>query len=77
MLIPGPDDGKVSLARVKPQTYSDYICIHATHACMMRNKKVIKQTKHFLKHGSFDKAGKMPAIRTADILSAPKEASHD
>ena len=61
MLIPGPDDGKVSLARVKPSRYTDYIQLHATHACMARNKKVIAQTKHFLQHGKFKK----------------KEASHD
>ncbi len=53
MLIPGPDDGKVSLARVKPAAYTDYLELHVTHACMMRNPKVIEQTKHFLKHGHF------------------------
>ncbi len=53
MLIPGPDDGKVSLARVKPAAYTDYVQLHVTHACMMRNPKVIAQTKHFLKHGHF------------------------
>jgi triacylglycerol lipase len=30
MLIPGPDDGKVSLARVKPAAYTDYIQLHTT-----------------------------------------------
>ncbi len=53
MLIPGPDDGKVSLARVKPAAYTDYLQLHVTHACMMWNPKVIAQTKHFLKHGRF------------------------
>jgi len=53
MLIPGPDDGKVSLARVKPAAYTDYIKLHVTHACMMRNRKVIAQTQYFLKHGMF------------------------
>lgn len=53
MLIPGPDDGKVSLQRVKPEAYSDYCQLHATHACMMKNKKVIAQTKHFLAFGLF------------------------
>lgn len=55
LLIPGPDDGKVSLARVKPAVYSDYIQLHVTHACMMRNRKVIHQTIHFLNHGEFEK----------------------
>ena len=53
LLIPGPDDGKVSLARVKPVAYTDYIKLHVTHAFTMRNKQTIAQTKHFLEHGSF------------------------
>jgi len=57
MLIPGPDDGKVSLARVKPPAYSDYLQLHTTHATMMWNKHVIQQTKYFLEHGIFIKKG--------------------
>jgi triacylglycerol lipase len=53
MLIPGPNDGKVSLARVKPQSYSDYLKLHTTHACMMWNRKVIAQTQQFLEYGKF------------------------
>ena len=77
MLIPGPDDGKVSLARVKPAAYTDYIQLHTTHPCMVWNKKVIAQTKYFLEHGQFNRAGRMPAVCTADILSATEEANHD
>ncbi|VGO12977.1 hypothetical protein PDESU_01531 [Pontiella desulfatans] len=53
LLIPGPDDGKVSLARVKPQTFTDYTQLHATHPCIGRNRKAIEQTKYFLEHGHF------------------------
>jgi hypothetical protein len=53
LLIPGPDDGKVSLARVKPESYSDYRELHTTHACMMWNRKVIAQTGQFLEYGKF------------------------
>jgi len=53
MLIPGPDDGKVSLKRVKPEAYSDYVRLHVTHACMMWNRQVINQTLHFLRFGTF------------------------
>jgi len=58
MLIPGPDDGKVSLARVKPEKYSDYLQLHVTHACMMRNRRVINQTIAFLENGAFEKGNK-------------------
>ena len=53
MLIPGPDDGKVSLARVKPESYTDYLQLHVTHPCMMWNRKVIAQTQQFLEYGQF------------------------
>lgn len=56
LLIPGPDDGKVAVARVKPAACTDYIKLHVTHACMMWNPKVIAQTKQFLKHGKFQHA---------------------
>ncbi len=54
LLIPGPDDGKVALARVKPAAYTDYIKLHATHTCIARNNKAIAQTKYFLEHGVFN-----------------------
>ena len=57
MLIPGPDDGKVALARVKPSTYTDYLQLHVTHACMMWNREVILQTRYFLAHGTFKDEG--------------------
>ncbi len=78
MLIPGPDDGKVSLARVKPAAYTDYIQLHVTHPCMVWNRKVIGQTKHFLEHGQFNRAGELPAIRTAGGSPAQqKEVRYD
>ncbi len=58
MLIPGPDDGKVSLARVKPAIYSDYLQLHVTHPCMVWNSDVIRHTKHFLQYGTFEQPEK-------------------
>lgn len=55
LLIPGPDDGKVALSRVKPSSMTDYIQIHATHTFISQNAKAIAQTKHFLEHGKFQK----------------------
>ena len=62
LLIPGPDDGKVSIARVKPAAYTDYIRLHATHACMVWNKNVIGQTKCFLEHGCFNVDGASSSV---------------
>lgn len=53
MMIPGKDDGKVAVDRAGVEGMGDFICLHATHACMMRNSRVIEQTKHYLKYGRF------------------------
>jgi pimeloyl-ACP methyl ester carboxylesterase len=55
MLIPGPDDGKVAIARVKPAAYTDYLQLHTTHATTMWNRTVINQTVFFIEHGIFQK----------------------
>jgi triacylglycerol lipase len=53
LLIPGSDDGKVSVERTKLAGMSDHIVIHATHPFIMRNREVIRQTIHFLHMGNF------------------------
>jgi len=57
LLIPGRDDGKVSVERAKLAGMSDYIVIHATHPFIMRNCEAIRQTIQFLRTGAFDHAG--------------------
>lgn len=52
-LIPGKDDGKVSVERTKVEGMSDFIAMPTTHPLMMRNKQVMAQTLHFLKTGRF------------------------
>lgn len=52
-LIPGHDDGKVSIERTKLAGMSDFIAIHATHPLIMRKREVIQQTIQFLRTGKF------------------------
>ena len=54
LLIPGSDDGKVSVERTKLAGMSDHLVIHATHPFIMKNHEVIRQTIQFLRAGSFD-----------------------
>ncbi|MEM7791428.1 MAG: alpha/beta fold hydrolase [Verrucomicrobiota bacterium] len=52
-MIPGKDDGKVSLESAKVEGMKDYKVIHASHPFIMRKKGAIKETISFLKTGSF------------------------
>ena len=62
IILPGVDDGKVSIARTKINGMHDHIVLHTTHTFMMKNDKVLKQAHHFLQHGAFDhKASKRVA----------------
>lgn len=54
LLIPGRDDGKVSVARTKLAGMTDHIVIQATHPFLMKNQTAIRQTIRFLQTGRFD-----------------------
>ena len=52
-ILPGPDDGKVSVERTRVAGMKDHRVMQVTHPFLMRNRSVIDQTLHFLKHGVF------------------------
>ena len=54
-IIPGPDDGKVSVERTRLAGMKDHLVVHATHPFLMRNREALRQTAHFLRHGSFSR----------------------
>jgi len=56
LLIPGRDDGKVSIERTKLAGMTDHLVISASHPYLMQNRAVIQQTLHFLRHGQFQRA---------------------
>lgn len=53
LLIPGPDDGKVSVERTKVAGMKAHLVIHATHPYLMKNPRAIRETVHFLRKGKF------------------------
>lgn len=52
-LIPGDDDGKVSVESAKLEGMAAFKIMPATHTFIMQNKAVLKETLHFLQHGLF------------------------
>lgn len=54
-IIPGIDDGKVSVERAKLDEMTDFLVVESGHSFIMRKESVLKQIKYFLKNGKFDK----------------------
>lgn len=52
-LIPGPDDGKVSIENAKLDGMQDFLVVEQAHPFIMGNALVQSQTIHFLKNGHF------------------------
>ena len=53
-MIPGPDDGKVSVERTKVEGMKEHIVVQATHPFIMNSAEVIDYTIRFLETGSFE-----------------------
>lgn len=52
-VVPGADDGRVSVERSKVQGMADHIVIPATHTFIMSNQEALRQTGIYLEHGRF------------------------
>lgn len=56
-IIPGPDDGKVSVERARTEGAADFLVVPATHTFIMNRADVAEQTIHFLRTGRFHREG--------------------
>jgi pimeloyl-ACP methyl ester carboxylesterase len=52
-LIPGPNDGKVSVERAKVAGMTGFLALPATHTFIMNDDETVSQVLHFLRHGYF------------------------
>jgi len=53
-IIPGGDDGKVSVERAKLAEMSDFIVVESGHTFIMRDSEVIDHIVNFLQEGEFN-----------------------
>lgn len=53
--FPGPNDGKVSVARAQVAGMHDFLVLPCGHALIMRKTAVRSQVLHFLRHGHFQR----------------------
>ncbi len=52
-LIPGPDDGKVSVKSARVEGASDFLVVPAGHTFIMNRADVAEEVVHFLRNGRF------------------------
>jgi len=55
-IIPGPDDGKVSVERARVEGMTDFLVGPYNHTFIMDEDAVLHQVVHFLQHGVFDRS---------------------
>jgi triacylglycerol lipase len=55
LMIPGKDDGKVSVEGAKLQRMKDFLVVHRTHPFIMNDDTVLQQIVTFLKMGVFNR----------------------
>ncbi len=56
-IVPGQDDGKVSIESTKLKEMTDFTIVSGCHPFIMKDKTAMKETVHFLQHGKFINGG--------------------
>ncbi len=60
-LIPGPDDGKVSVRRARVEGATDFLVVPASHTFIMNRAEVADQVVQFLRNGRFEEPEPAPS----------------
>ena len=71
LVLPRPNDGRVSVARTMATGMAAHLTLHVTHALMMRNPEVVRQTIGFLQSGRFSSRQAGPRVKDRAANAAP------
>jgi len=71
-MIPGADDGKVSIESAKLEGMQDFVIVRATHPLLMKDRDVIEQTLRFLTSGCFSHEEPPMAEAQECVPAAPR-----
>ena len=75
LLLPGPNDGKVSVASARVAGMADFLVLPTTHPWLMNDPRVRQEVIHFLRHGRFSESRARPAReRASDGAAAADDA---
>ncbi len=73
-MIPGIDDGKVSVENARVDGMSDFLVVHETHPFIMEADYVLSETVYFLQNGKFrHQKTPLPPVSGSDWFSFPSE----
>jgi triacylglycerol lipase len=68
-MLPGPNDGKVTVESTKLDGMADHLVMPVTHTFMMVNPVVIRQVLAFLREGKFD-----PSLTLSSVVKETFQA---
>lgn len=72
-ILPGKDDGKVSVEQAKVEGMADFLVVHESHPFIMNSLNVQEETIYFLQHGVFKHKSTRRQTSAANWLSFPSK----
>lgn len=75
LLLPGANDGKVTVASTRLPGMRDFRVLHTSHPLILHNRTAIAMTLNFLEHGCFDgRDSPRSCLREAPPATTPEES---